>query len=400
MPPLNVPAAIQTWMVELRRRFHRHPELAFQEVETARVITAELDALGIPYTYGGAGTGVIADLPAAVVAGAAPAGAGAPPAAIALRADMDALPGEEATGLAFRSTQPGRMHACGHDAHMAILLGAARLLRERPAAVPVRLIFQPAEERGGGARTVIAAGGLEGVGAIFGAHVAPQYQVGQIMVATGVISAQSDRFVIEVHGKGGHGARPHEAIDAVVITGLLIIALQTLVSREVDPVHPSVVTIGRVEAGTAANVIADHARLEGSIRTTVPRIRDQLHHGIRRMARAFGELHNARLEVQIHPGYPPVINTAAEAQLAERAARLVVGQAGLVAQEHPSMGSEDFAYYLQEIPGCFVRLGARAPAADFLPLHSPAFDLDEGVLSIGAAYFEQLVRQASAPQPA
>lgn len=393
MEPSQVPPAVVERMVALRRRLHRHPELAFAEVDTARLIIAELEALGIPFTYGGPGSGVIADLP--VTGGSAPGGG-----LIALRADMDALPGDEATGLPFRSVAPGRMHACGHDAHMAILLGAARLLVARPAAVPVRLIFQPAEERGGGARTVIAAGGLAGVRAIFGGHVAPQYRVGQIMVAAGVISAQSDRFVIEVHGRGGHGARPHEAIDAVVITGLLITALQTLVSREVDPVHPSVVTIGRVEAGTAANVIADHARLEGSIRTTVPRIRDQLHQGLRRMARAVGELHNARLEVQIQPGYPPVINTAAEAQLAERAARQVVGPAGLVAQEHPSMGSEDFAYYLQEVPGCFVRLGARPASGDFLPLHSPAFDLDEGVLAVGAAFFDQLVREAAADAPA
>ena len=335
-----VPDTVTARMRELRRDLHRHPELAFQEQRTAARIMAELDALGIPYDYGGVGSGVIGRMGPQQAA-----------ATIALRADMDALPGEESTQLPFASAEPGRMHACGHDAHVAMVLGAAHLLAAAPPAVGVRLIFQPAEERGGGARTVIAAGALEGVSAIFGAHVTHHYRVGQIMVAAGVITAQSDRFRIDVHGRGGHGARPHEATDAVVITGFLITAQQTLVSREIDPVHPSVVTIGQVQAGSAPNVIAETAVLQGSIRTTLPAVRDQLHAGLRRMARALGDLHNAELEVTIQPGYPPVVNTAAEARLAERAARAVVGDAGLMALDHPSMGSEDFAYYLERIPG-------------------------------------------------
>jgi amidohydrolase len=378
-----VPQAVVSRMRELRRELHRHPELAFLEQRTAARIMAELDALAIPYDYGGVGSGVIGRL-------------GPEPAAstIALRADMDALPGEESTRLPFASVEPGRMHACGHDAHVAMLVGAAHLLAAAPPAVGVRLVFQPAEERGGGARTVIAAGALEGVEAIFGAHVTHHYRVGQIMVAAGVITAQSDRFRIEVHGRGGHGARPHEATDAVVITGFLITALQTLVSREIDPVHPSVVTIGQVQAGSAPNVIAETAVLEGSIRTTLPAVRQQLHAGLRRMARALGDLHNAVLEVTIQPGYPPVVNTAAEARLAERAARRVVGDSGLMALDHPSMGSEDFAYYLERIPGCYVRFGARPEGSPYVPLHSPAFDIDEAVLPVGAAFFEAVVREA------
>ena len=379
-----VPPAVRQRMVELRRAFHREPELAFEEEHTAARIIAELESLGIPHSYGGKGTGVIGRLEPA----------NAP--VIALRADMDALPGEESTDLPFASTVEGKMHACGHDAHMAMLLGAAHLLAAEPPEIGVRFVFQPAEEKGGGARTVLASGALEGVSAIFGAHVTHHYRVGEIMVAEGVITAQSDRFAIDVHGKGGHGARPHEATDAVVITGLLILALQTLVSREIDPVHPSVVTIGQVQAGSAPNVIAETAHLEGSIRTTLPQVRAHLHAGIRRMARAIGDLHNASLEVRIDSGYPPVVNTQREAELASKAAQAVVGPRGVMGLDHPSMGSEDFAYYLEKIPGCYVRFGARTETQNYIPLHSPSFTIDEGVLPVGAAFFERLVREAAA----
>jgi amidohydrolase len=383
MQPYAVPDAVCARMVELRRSLHRVPELAFREERTAAEIIAELERLQIPCDYDGVGSAVIGR-----IAGSGPR--------VALRAEMDALPGHENTDLPFRSTHEGRMHACGHDAHMAMVLGAARLLADRPPQADVVLVFQPAEERGGGARTVLASGALEGVSAIFAGHVTQHYRVGEIMVSEGVITAQSDGFVVDIQGRGGHGARPHEATDAVVIAGFLILALQTLVSREVDPLHPSVVTVGRVEAGTAANVIADTARLEGSIRTTLAPVREHLHAGIRRMAKALGELHAAELTVEIREGYPPVVNTAREARLAERAALQVVGEAGLVALDHPSMGGEDFSYYLEQIPGCYVRFGARpADGGDFVPLHSPAFDVDESVLRVGAAFFDQLVRDAA-----
>ena len=308
---------------------------------------------------------------------------------------MDALPGYENTDLPFASTLEGKMHACGHDAHMAMVLGAAQLLADRPREADIVLVFQPAEEAGGGARTVMASGALDGVAAIFAGHVTQHYRVGEIMVAAGVVTAQTDRFLIDIQGRGGHGARPHEATDAVIIAGFLITVLQTLVSREIDPSHPSVVTVGRVEAGTAANVIADSARLEGTIRTTLPQVREHLHAGIRRMAKALGELHNARLDVDIQKGYPPVVNTRRETQLAYRAAHRLVGDAGLMQLDHPSMGGEDFSYYLEKIPGCYVRFGARPSDRDFVPLHSPAFDVDEAVLRVGAAFFDEVVRVAA-----
>lgn len=381
--------AVNADIIRLRRAFHRHPELAFNERKTAAIIMQELDNLGIPYEYQGEGTGVVGRLrgldPSSPV--------------LALRADMDALPGAENTGLPFASSYKDRMHACGHDAHMAMVLGAARLLSQSPPAGDTLFVFQPAEEKGGGARVVLESGVLEGVKAIFGGHVTHHYKVGEIMVAEGTVTAQSDRFSIAITGKGGHGARPHEAVDAVVVTGLLITALQTLVSREIDPVHPSVVTVGTVHAGSAPNVIAENATLEGSIRTTLPQVRDHLHKGLRRIAESIGDLHNASVQVVIDEGYPPVVNTSREAQIAYQAAKAVVGESGLMAMDHPSMGSEDFAYYLQKLPGCYVRFGARRADQPYVPLHSPAFDIDEGVLEVGAAFFAEVINQASVTRP-
>lgn len=373
-------------MVQLRRQLHRHPELAFEEKQTAETLMATLSRLGIPYDYDGVGSAVIGRLRGREDGKI-----------VALRAEMDALPGNETTNLDFASAVDGRMHACGHDAHMAMVIGAAMHLLEAPPRGDVLLVFQPAEEKGGGARTVMASGRLDGVDAIFGGHVTHHYRVGEIMIAEGVITAQSDRFLIEVTGKGGHGARPHEAIDAVVISGLLISAIQTLVSREINPVYPSVVTIGRIEAGSAANVIAENAILEGSIRTTLPEVREHIHRGLERMARAMAELHNAEIEVTINPGYPPVVNTPRETRIAHEAARAVVGERGIMAMDHPSMGSEDFSYYLQEIPGCYVRFGARITEQQYIPLHSPAFDVNEAVMPIGARYFAEAVRLAQQP---
>lgn len=245
--------------VALRRWLHRHPELSFNEAETAARVLAELERLGIPCSYPGPGGGVIGrietdpSLPT-----------------VALRAELDALPGNDLTNPAYRSIYADRMHACGHDAHMTMVLGAAATLAEQPPHGNVVLIFQPAEERGGGSRVMIEAGALAGVRAIFGGHVTHEWPTGKIMIRKGAMTAQSDRFDITIKGKGGHGARPHEAIDAVVIAALLITTLQTLVSRQTNPVHPSVITVGRIVAGTAANVIAESAELEGTIRTTIP----------------------------------------------------------------------------------------------------------------------------------
>lgn len=378
--------AIFARMVELRRTFHRYPELAFEEVKTARTIMDELDRLGIPYDYGGKGGGVVGRL-----TGSDPSGP-----TVALRADMDALPAQENTGLPFASEHPGTMHACGHDSHMAMVLGAAALLKENPPPGNVLFVFQPAEEHGGGARVILRSGALEGVKAIFGAHVTHHHTVGEIMVKHGTVTAQSDVFTVRIRGSGGHGARPHEATDSVVIAGFMISALQTLVSRMANPLHPSVVTVGRVQAGTAANVIAGDGILEGTIRTTSPEVREQILSGFKRIVRGMAELHGADIKLELEEGYPPLINTDRETEVLHRAALRVAGPENVVRDEHPSMGSEDFAYYLQTMPGAYVRIGARHPEEEPLALHSPSFTIAEDAMKVGAAFFDAAAREAIA----
>ncbi len=377
--------SLLSYMVTIRRALHQSPELAFQEKKTAQRIIEELKQLQIPCEYSGPGSGVIAKIPATL--------AGAP--TIALRAEMDALPGEENTHLPFSSQEKGKMHACGHDAHIAMLLGAARILHENPAASNVLLIFQPAEESGGGARSVIETGCLDDACAIFAGHVTHHFRVGEIMIGHGIITAQSDRFEIIIRGKGGHGARPHEATDAVIIAASLVNTIQTLVSRETDPLHPSVITIGELQAGSAPNVIAEHAVMRGSIRSTQKQTREHIHKGLKRMTSALAILHDAEIELTVMPGYPPVVNTDREVELAIQAASKVVGKAGVQKMEYPSMGSEDFSFYLEKLPGCYVRFGARREEQQFIPLHSPMFDIDESMMLTGARYFAQLAFDAA-----
>lgn len=374
-------AVIYPRLVEMRRWLHSHAELAFQEVQTAEYLKNELTSLGLQVRYGGKGHSVLADL---VTAPGEPF--------VALRAEMDALPGRELTEAPYASLNPETMHACGHAAHMAMVLGAARLLVETPPAGNVRFVFQPAEESGGGSRVAIADGALEDVVAIFGGHVTHDYEPGTIMIRDGVVTSQSDRFDIRIQGESGHGARPHEATDAIIVASTFITAIQALVSRETNPLHPTAVTVGRICAGTAANVIAGEAELEGTIRTTLPEVREHIHRGLRRMADATAILYEAKVDIEISEGYPPVINSASEVSVARAAARNILGEDCLVASEHPSMGSEDFSYYLAKVPGCFVRFGARPKTWEPIPLHNAAFDIDEEVLKVGAAFFDEVTR--------
>lgn len=371
-------------MVSIRRDLHQHPELSWRERRTAERVCRRLDELGIDYRRDVAGPGIVADLP----------GARKGP-IIALRADMDALPVEEKTGLPFASEVPGVMHACGHDGHTAMLLGAAELLLEDPdRLLPVRLLFQPAEEVGGGARAMIEAGVLEGVAMVFGVHVDRHNHTGSIVVQQGVVNASTDAFSIDIAGQGGHAARPHESVDAVVVGSLLVMAIQTLVSREVNPAHPSVITVGRFASGTAANVIAGHAQLEGTIRTQDPEVRQHLLAALERVVRAVGQLHGAEIELSYTAGTPVVSNPAEQTMMARSAAARVVGAEAVVPLPTANMGGEDFAYYLEQVPGCFVRIGAQVPGREGYPAHSSRFDFDEDALLVGARYFQEIVREA------
>lgn len=371
-------------IIAMRRDLHRHPELSWQEVRTANKVCEVLDRLGITYRSGVAETGIVAEIPGQ---------ADGP--IIALRADMDALPVHEETGLEFSSVHDGVMHACGHDGHTSMVLGAAELLtRDGDLPGPVRLIFQPAEEEGAGAKAMVQEGALDGVAAIFGGHVDRHYGLGTIVAHEGAVNASTDAFRIEIKGAGGHAARPHESVDAVVVGSLFVMAIQTIVSREVNPAHPSVVTVGRFDAGTASNVIAGHAVLEGTIRAQDPDVRSHLIASLKRIADSVARLHDAEANVTVTAGTPAVINPRDMVEIAREAAGQVVGEEHTVSLHTPNMGGEDFAYYMREIPGCYVRFGAVAPGREGFPAHSSKFDFDEGVLSLGAEYFYRAAKIA------
>jgi len=380
-------ATLIEWMRDIRRTIHQYPELANQEHRTQGYISEKLKELGIACRTEGLHTGVLATI-GPVETGAADAPC------VALRADLDALPVDEKTGLAFASKMPGLMHACGHDGHVAMLLGAAAMLRQVELPGRVVLLFQPAEESGEGALAMIEDGAFAGVQAIFAGHIDRHFNVGQIAAESGLICAYTDKFEIRVCGRGGHAARPHETIDAIVVASLLVMSIQTLVSREINPSYPTVVSVGRFSGGSAYNVIAEEAVLEGTIRATHPEIRAQIIDGLQRMVRAMDGLYNAKTTIHFREGLPPVINHPVTARLARKAAKKVVGPEGVVKQRHPSLGGEDFAYFLQKVPGCLVRFGAGHPERPNTPAHSPYFDFDEGVLPIGAAYLAQVAWQA------
>jgi len=380
----GVPLAVFEEMVSLRRDLHRHPELSDQEEQTAKRIINQLKRIGIPFKSEVGGHGVVAEIP----------GRAKGP-VVALRADMDGLPIHEETGLSFSSVNEGVMHACGHDGHSSMLLGAAEILAQGDSPpLPVRLIWQPSEENANGAKAMITAGVLEKVGMIFGGHLDRHYPPGTLIVTQGAVNASTDIFKIVIQGKQGHGARPHETIDAVVVASLLVTALQTIVSREVDPASPSVISVGSLHAGTAYNVIAGTAVLEGTIRAQDGKVRDHLQKAISRIAEAIGQLHRARVEVVLTPGSPPVINTPEITHLAREAALNVVGEERVQPLHTANMGGEDFSYFLDHVPGAYIRFGAQVHGREGFPVHSSRFDFDERALATGAAWFVQVAKVA------
>ncbi len=379
----------QTWvdpccfekMVTIRRDLHQHPELSWEENRTTDKICERLKELGISYSRSKP-TGVVAEIPGSIKSPY-----------IALRADIDALPIQEETGLSFSSTHAGVMHACAHDGHTSMLLGAAELLsKEKELPVPVRLIFQAAEEHGDGAKALMEAGVLEDVAMIFGGHLDRHYAPGSIIISSGPVNASTDTFDIEICGQGGHAARPHESIDAVVVGSLIVMSIQTIVSREINPAHPSVVSISTFHAGTASNVIAGQAKLSGTIRAQHPEVRKHLQQAIVRICNSIAQLHGAEIKTRIYEGTPPVINTLEMANYARRAAEKVVGEEGIGELYTANMGGEDFGHYLEEVSGCYVRFGSQVDGKEGYPAHSSKFDFDEEALAVGASYYYQLVQ--------
>lgn len=312
--------------------------------------------------------------------------------AIALRADIDALPIQEATGLKFSSHTKGMMHACGHDGHIAIVTGAAALLIKHPPQARTVLLYQPAEESRGGAQTMIKEGALRGIDMIFGGHIDTHYPAGVIAIRRDIESAYTDAIRIDIKGRGGHAARPHEARDAVYASSALVIAMQGIVSRGTDPLEPAVLSIGSLHSGTAHNVISEEAELEGTLRTTDDRTRRDLIKKIKDTADAIARLHGVLIKVRVVEGYPPTINHPLGFEIALNVARELLGPKKVIVLDRPSMGGEDFSYFLQKVPGCFVRIGAAKKGAGLLSAHSPAFDFDEEAIRVGAEYYAALVR--------
>jgi amidohydrolase len=375
--------ALQPRLTAIRRQIHQHPELGFQEEHTAGLVASVLSELGIRGQTGVGKTGVVGYL-------------GQGPPTVALRADMDALPIQEENDVPYRSQVDGVMHACGHDAHVACLLGAAMLLAAEPPPGQVRFLFQPSEEKQdqegmGGAMRMIEDGALEGVDAIFGLHCYSDIVSGGVGLRAGPICAAVDTANIAILGKGAHGAYPHRGLDPVLLASQVVIALHTIVSRRIRPTDPAVITVGAIHGGSAANIIPEKVSLRVTIRSFDTEVRRTLHGEIERacdVARALGGDYHLR----IMDGDPATINDELMTALASTAATDLLGPENVVPVE-PTMGAEDFACYLERVPGCFIRLGSGFPDRPPLISHSPRFDLDERSLPVGAAVLATVAKR-------
>jgi amidohydrolase len=315
---------------------------------------------------------------------------------VAVRGDIDALPIQEETGLPFASVVPGVMHACGHDVHATWAVGAGALLAASPAAGDVLIVLQPAEELGRGALDVLETGALDGVATIFGGHVDRRFSVGQVVADEGSLAASADTFAIELLGQGAHAARPHESADPIVGAGALIGALQTIVARRLNPATPGVVTIGTVHAGTATNIIPDHADITGTLRAIDPATRRLLREEVERIAKATASTYRLEARVSFGLGTPPVVNPPQPTAWAREAVTNVLGRTALVPLGFLNMAGEDFAHYQERMPGSFMRIGAREPDGEPIPAHSPRFAAAESSIFVGAAVLAEAARIASA----
>lgn len=375
-------------LVDIRRHLHAHPELSFEEKETSAFIAAQLDKLGISYTEGIGGYGIVAHV-----------GQEGDGRLVALRGDMDALPILEENEVHYKSKRPGVMHACGHDVHTTCLLGAARILKSMEPSLPgkVRLLFQPSEEQlPGGASLMIADGALKNpdVALIFGQHVFPDMEVGHVGFRSGMYMASADELYITVHGKGGHAALPHKLVDPILVSSHLITAIQQMVSRRAYAAIPTVVSIGKVIANGSTNIIPDKVVMEGTIRTLDEDWRHELHGLLTTLVEGLCTSMGARAEIEIRKGYPALINDPDLAGWAKSKAEELLG----TSQVHDldlRMTAEDFAYFAKEIPACFYRLGISNREKGLgAPLHTSRFDIDEDALETGSALMAWLAASA------
>ncbi|MGV3524928.1 MAG: M20 metallopeptidase family protein [Candidatus Sericytochromatia bacterium] len=385
---LTAAQILQPELSAWRRHLHQYPELSCEEHDTAAFVATELRAMGLEPVTGYAGTHAVV----ALIQGAQPGPT------VALRADMDALPIQELNAVDYVSQHPGVMHACGHDAHTTMLLGATRLLLQQRDQLRgnVRLIFQPAEEASNntvGATALIQAGLLADppVDAIFGLHVYPDLPVGHFGTRPGPMMASTDSFEVCVTGQGAHAARPHQGIDPIVIAAQAVSALQQVVSRRVDPLRAVVLTIGWIRGGQAENVIPETVRFGGTVRTLEPDLRAQVPIWMRQILSGLALSHGAQIDLDYRPGSAPVVNQPEATAFVLETLDALVGSDQVQRIPTPSMGGEDFGAYLQVVPGCFFRVGTRHPEHDSAPpLHSPYFDMDERALPLGAAALANL----------
>ncbi len=371
--------ALKGFCVETRRDFHRNPEVGMQEERTARIAAQHLERLDLDVRTGVGGPGVIG-----VLRGARPGKT------IALRADMDGLPIQDQKTCDYASRRAGVMHACGHDGHTAMLMAVASLLADLRESLcgNVKFIFQPAEEGPGGARAMIDDGVLVDpkVDACLGLHLQTDLQVGKIGIRYGTISAAADSIEISIRGQGGHGAGPHEGVDAIAVAAQTIVTLQTIVSREISPVEPAVVSIGTVRGGYRGNVIADEVFMTGTVRTLDAETRSKMPQRIERIIKGTTDAMRASYDLKYEFGYPSVLNDRGITSLAEGAAKELLGENQVEHLPAPTMGAEDFAYFAEVIPSSFLRLGARNEAKGIIyPGHSPKFDFDEDAMPAGVS---------------
>ena len=381
----RVPESLRARLVTLRRDLHRHPELAFNEVRTARSLEAALRDLGITDVQRVGETGIVARV----------RGRNDSAPLVAVRGDIDALPIQEATGLPYASDVPNIMHACGHDVHASWAVGAAALLANQPPEGDVLVVLQPAEEIGKGALSILESGALDDVAAIFGGHVDRRFDVGQVVADAGPLAASADTFEIELVGAGAHAARPHEARDPIVALAGVVTALQTIVARRLNPATPGVVSIGTVQAGSAPNVIPDRARLSGTVRAVEPQSRGMMLSEVERVTREIASAFGVEAKVVVDRGTPPIVNPPGPTKWARQAASAVLGESNVVPLGFLNLAGEDFAHYMERIPGCFLRIGAREAGGPVIPAHSPVFYPAEESLFVGAAVLAECARVAS-----